>query len=302
MHIGMGCMGLIKAVGIDEGFAILREAGFDCVDFALSSWLTYHEVVGGQYAGSPFDLPLDEQLARLRPYKEAAQRHGLRIWQAHAPYPTLTLNPQATAYVRAANLRCIALCGYLGCGHLVIHPAALDYEDKLPADVEWAGNIEMYGAMIDQLKAHGVIACLENIYTRYRATAYDGVCCEMDTVNRYLQTLNAMAGQRCFGFCLDTGHALLTRNDIRGAVLALGDNLTCVHIHDNDGIGDNHLPPYMGMQSWDRFLFALQDIGFSGCLSFEVDAMFDRFAVPVHRELVRLVAGIGRAFAARLRG
>lgn len=301
LKIGMGSGSLTQAFGIDEGFAMLREAGFDCADFDFTQWLTFWDVLQGKNE-SFYDLPLDAQLETLRPYKEAADKHGIRIWQSHAPFPSLVKDQATNEYVWAATRKCIAMCGYLGCKYLIVHPAFLDYDDKLPAQEEWDLNIAMYGAMIDELKQHGVVACLENIYTRYDGRVYDSICCEMGIANRYVDTLNEMAGAKCFGFCLDTGHALLTRNDIYSAVTELGDNLTCLHIHDNDGVKDDHVPPYMGILDWDRFLRGLRDVGYTGCLNFEVGSMFTRFKAPVHRELMHLTAGIGRAFAQQLEG
>ena len=299
MNIGMGCEAITKAFGIDEGFAMLREAGFRCVDFDLASWLGYNDIVKGNLQGR-FELPTDEQLEILRPYKEAAKKYGIRIWQAHAPYPSFVLNSDTNRYVWEATRRCIALCGYLHCGYLVVHPAFLDYADKLSAKAEWDYNIEMYGAMLEALRTHDVVACLENIYTRYDGRIYDSVCCEMGIANRYVDTLNAMAGERRFGFCLDTGHALLTRNDIYTAVTELGDNLVCLHIHDNDGVRDEHVPPYMGILDWQRFLRALKKNNYQGCLNFEVDSMFTRFKTPVQRELLQLTAAIGTGFVRQM--
>jgi sugar phosphate isomerase/epimerase len=50
-----------------------------------------------------------------------------------------------------------------------------------------------------------------------------------------------------FGFCLDVGHQHTFSNTSLGTwIAALGDFLKEVHMHDNDGLGDDHLPVGQG--------------------------------------------------------
>ncbi len=299
MPIGTTCAYIINRMGIDEGFTLLKTVGFDCVDFSFFDWLPYEAVTAGRTDGF-FGKP-DEELRRaFRPYKEAAEKNELRIWQAHAPFPTLVRDGATTEAVRASLRKCVMLCGFFGCRYLVIHPAFLDYDDKLPAETEWNENIAMYSALIPDLQRYGVTACLENIYTRHGRDLYDGVCCEMSVACRYIDALNERAGERRFGFCLDTGHALLTRNDVYAAVTELGDRLAALHIHDNDGIADLHQAPYAGRMDWDRFLRALRDNGYGGCISFEADGPLASFGEAVAKEYLQLLCGIGRWFDRRL--
>lgn len=236
----------------------------------------------------------------FQPYKQAAQRHGVRIWQSHAPFPIYTGDKATNEVLELALRKCIMLSGYLDCPYLVIHPAFLDYHEKLSAREEWDLNIRLYGSLIPLLKEHHVVACMENIFTRYNGDLYDGVCCEMGTANRYIDTLNEIAGEKCFGFCLDVGHALLTRKDIYGAVTELGDRLAVLHIHDNDGVSDQHMAPYMGKMDWERFLRALGDIGYGGCISFEADSPMGKFGRPAMKEYLQFLYAIGALFARKL--
>ncbi len=43
-----------------------------------------------------------------------------------------------------------------------------------------------------------------------------------------------------------------------------------IHAHDNDGAGDNHLPPGDGKINWDKFLRDLIEIRFRGAFILEM--------------------------------
>ncbi|MFH1034275.1 MAG: TIM barrel protein [Pseudomonadota bacterium] len=54
------------------------------------------------------------------------------------------------------------------------------------------------------------------------------------------------------GFCLDVGHAsCFSRTNLEGWWRALSPHLFEMHLHDNDGLGDQHLPPGQGRVDWD---------------------------------------------------
>ena len=61
-----------------------------------------------------------------------------------------------------------------------------------------------------------------------------------------MDTLNEIAGEKLFGFCLDTGHLLIVCRDVYAAIIELGDRLIALHVHDNDGVHDDHNAPFVG--------------------------------------------------------
>jgi sugar phosphate isomerase/epimerase len=71
------------------------------------------------------------------------------------------------------------------------------------------------------------------------------------------------------GVCLDYGHAHLM-GDLGEAVEALSGHLWTTHVHDNDGMRDEHLVPYAGTIDWDAAMMETQKIGYEGTLMFEV--------------------------------
>jgi sugar phosphate isomerase/epimerase len=72
-----------------------------------------------------------------------------------------------------------------------------------------------------------------------------------------------------FGFVLDTGHAHIA-GDLSGLVNLAGRRLQSLHLHDNDGHGDQHLVPGEGTIDWVPFLRELRASGYEGPLMLEV--------------------------------
>lgn len=87
-----------------------------------------------------------------------------------------------------------------------------------------------------------------------------------------------------YGFCLDVGHALVELGP-RGPFLyleALEDRLLHLHLHDNHGQKDDHLPVGAGSVPWARLAPFLK--GFGGTAALEVGGG----AQGVRRSLARL--------------
>jgi sugar phosphate isomerase/epimerase len=79
------------------------------------------------------------------------------------------------------------------------------------------------------------------------------------------------------GFHLDIGHANLARGHGQGSALselleAFAGRLAHVHVHDNYGDSDRHLPPGAGAIDWDDAARQLRATGYDGTVTVEVFA------------------------------
>ncbi len=200
--------------------------------------------------------------ARLTAEYERARAAGISFYQLHGPWPV----DDATAELRAFNLACMKRCAegaaLLHCPYMVVHPVLPSHWDK-ETDPAFAMQVNRayFTELCRHAQAFGVNICIEN----------------MPSINPALSTVAQVVAfvkevnMPNFFICLDTGHANCTREGIGDAVRACGDLLKVLHIHDNRGSEDSHLVPYTwgGNIKWDEFKPALQDIGFTGCLSME---------------------------------
>lgn len=88
-------------------------------------------------------------------------------------------------------------------------------------------------------------------------------------------------------FHLDVGHANLGRgisgsNRTHELLAAFGDRLAHVHVSDNLGLDDLHLPLGAGTVDWRAVVRALKDVGWDGPVTLEIFS-----ATPRHLESSR---------------
>lgn len=77
---------------------------------------------------------------------------------------------------------------------------------------------------------------------------------------------------------IDTGHAHINGWDIPTVVQSLGDKLLGMHIHDNDGSGDAHLPVGSGNIEWKKLFAAVKKYAPNATLVLEYSCGFKNAA------------------------
>ena len=70
------------------------------------------------------------------------------------------------------------------------------------------------------------------------------------------------------------GHA-----SVGDVIRMLGSLVEVLHLHDNDGIKDQHKMPKTGVLDWADIISALGEIGYGGCYNLEV--MLKHFGVEL---------------------
>jgi tRNA (cytidine(34)-2'-O)-methyltransferase len=195
----------------------------------------------------------------------------LNIVLVEPQIPQNTGNISRTCAVTGARLHLIRPFGFeISDKHL--KRAGLDYWDKL--DITYYDNFaeffEKNKAFFEQLypviEKTGVNVLVEN-GTRVnmgpnREYFYTGQ--DMVDFLRYLDHPQIHA-------CWDTGHANCRGNRQYDDLVALGNRLDGIHIHDNDGRCDEHTAPFLGTVDWDSVLRGLVDMGYKGYFTFECD-------------------------------
>ena len=247
-----------------------------------------------------FDQSIEDILKYYRPMKEAVLRNQVEVCQMHAPFPLhVEGREDVNDYLIMVVDKTCAVCQYLGCPTLVVHP--FTYPDK---EKEKEINLQMYRRMIPSAKKYGIKLCLENLFTNFKGHIIEGACADVSEACWYVDLLNAEAGMELFGFCLDVGHANIMGRNIREYIKGLGHRLTILHIHENIGNKDSHLIPYTqdnpGGVDWAGFIEGLHDIGYAGTLSFETYHGIDLLPEDVKEEGLKLVSAIGRSFRKKI--
>lgn len=302
MKVGVQTKGILPEMGLEEGVALIANAGFERVDFNLDTFLKNSDVYAGRI-NKFFDADLESLLAYFGEYKKAFEEYGIKPSQMHAPYPIFVpTRGDVTDYMQETVIpKSIAIAGMMEIPWVVMHPFKLQYTYGI--DVERAMNLKYFESLIPLLKAHNVGVCVENLYQSVGGRITEGICADPQDAIYYVDTLNQLAGEELFGCCLDTGHMELTHREPADYIRQVGKRLKILHMHENDAIGDLHQMPYtFGSKpedgvDWDDFRKALDEIGFEGTLSFEIFPCVNSFPRGARGEVLRTIREIGKEIA-----
>ena len=287
--ISVSGYGYIDRIPMEKSFEMLSRSGVQAVDFPL--YRCVHDMncyVSGE--GS-----LMERCAAVR---RLAERNGLVIGQTHAPFCYIeesSIEEIIHAYedsIRATRL--------LGADRIVLHPVkfggcVMDERREECFDL----NIKVFREVAPTLRREGVKGLLENMFAKRIEHGFKKLYPTIYSTGAELARAADALGAD-FGVCLDTGHANITKEDIPAMVRLLGDRLLALHLHDNTGDRDDHLPPYAGNIAFADIMSALKETGYKGNINFEVN--FGN--VPEEHLLsgFRYLAEIGRAFRSAIDG
>ena len=305
MLLSVQTAGLVDRLGPEAGFRLIRACGFEAIDWNIDRGWDRAAVTAGRLEGSIFEQSDEAVLAFFADELAEIRKNGLVITQAHAPFPSHVRGvPGFREYAVDIYRSCIRLCHAVGCRHLVIHGISCRYnEPEMTAGDMWEKNMALFGELIPTLLETDVTICLESPFASTPLVT-EGVCSDPRDAVAMIDGLNAAAGRECFGLCLDTGHLNLLRKNVVNYIRILGTRIKALHIHDNNGVDDQHMMPFTGCFRWQEFLSTLREVGYKGDLSFETWAQIRAERLP--KEFIpvflRAISGVGGIFRASILG
>ena len=267
-----------RIVGEEKAIELIAKAGFDCWDFSMFNMCRWD---WGRDCPVDEDHPLkgDNYLAFARKLKQIGLDNGIECNQSHAPFPSL--KPQVRSVLKRA-IECTAEAGGKIC---IIHP-----DNRSSAEQ----NAEMYFELLPFAKEHGVIICTENMWNWNNDLdqASKAACSHHDDFVAHIKAVN----DPNFAACLDIGHAEMKGLDTsaRQMILALGDKLEALHIHDNDRWHDSHRIPFSMNIDWNDVVSALKEINYKGIFTLEADAHI-RTTAKTEDEAIREIVNLKNA-------
>ncbi len=146
----------------------------------------------------------------------------------------------------------IAMTARLGSDVVVMH---LPSGDRAPDSAYWDRVFRSLDALRPIARASGVRIAIENGGS---AESFDAI----EHVFRHYEP-------EYVGLCYDSGHGNLFAEGL-DRMAAIGDRLIAVHLHDNDGQGDQHKPLFTGAIDWERLAAVLAGSAYEKCVSMEI--------------------------------
>lgn len=225
----------------------VRDGGFNLIEVcSFPDHLDYH------------DLP------KVRATAARLLELGMEANSMHAPFaPHIDISePEKGARDRAVGELLVAAdaAAELGCRYLVLHPGP-EREGRPPVE-EWYQRMHHAADSLNKVAAHcrhcRLVLLLENMLPHLM----------FGHTSDILWLLGAIRDTNV-GTCLDTGHAWLS-GDLPTVVHKLSGHLRMLHVNDNRGHGDDHLPPGEGDIDWESLTSQLLQWGFRGPLILEL--------------------------------
>ena len=259
--------------GIDEGFRMIREAGFDGLDLSF-------------YWGAAKELCGDDYREKAREIRKTLDRYGLSCSQAHAPFDFLYgMKQEDSCFEYLSIRRAIEACGIIGIDHVVVHGVRVPEPPCSRRNLEY--NEAYYRSFEPLCREFGVKIAVENL---------SGAFTYPDLLNEMIRKLDSPY----FIALVDVGHAWLRGGIQPGAFIRQMDPgiVKGLHIQDTHGADlgiDEHLVPYLANIDFEDLIKALKEYGYDGDFTMETPRFLDAYAKQGLLEpALRFAAAIGR--------
>ena len=174
------------------------------------------------------------KLSDFRCIAEKLHKHHLCI-TLHGPFIDLAAgssDPAVKAVTRSRFEQLLALASIFKPGTVVCHAG---YDEKRYGYFkdEWIeSSLDIWSWLADSLMTHAARLMLENVY-------------ENDPQD--IRVIFECLKHQNVGFCLDAGHLFAFGNgDLKQWLAVLDSYIGQLHLHDNHGRNDEHLPPGHG--------------------------------------------------------
>lgn len=287
LPIGVQSRGIIHEDAPERGYRRIKQAGLSCVDYNVI-WSDIEEI---------------HDLNVFKTHKKLADAEGLTFSQVHGPrYKPMDIIENFELTI-AHMERSMQVCEILNAPFMVVHSLQLRYYVGEKKEREY--NYKYFAKLGEIAKKYSVVLCVENLFVRYGSRITEGFCCRATDVVELIHHVNAKVGKEVLGACFDIGHANALRQNLHREVVTLGQHLKCLHVHDNDGNGDNHQIPYVFGEAmsgdpctdWSGFLIGLRDIDYRGAISFEPFKWLINTPGTLQKAMLSYLFAIGKQFA-----
>lgn len=261
--------------GLKKTIDIFSEAGFEGIDFNTDL---------EEYYTDAHDMDFYMEI------KQYAKDRGIAFYQTHAPFASSFSDEEKTKKRFGEIVKGMQHSAWLGAEMVVVHPCAhIPYKEADNYGKMLAYNYDIYKRLAPYAQDFGIKIAIENIKGSITETS-EGL----------LELVKALDSD-VFTVCCDVAHANISGEDPAEMIRKLGTYIGCTHIHDNDGVKDQHTLPYHGTIRWDAVMEAFAQIGYTGNLNYESGCFVDRVPVELRPESAKYMAKVGQYLIERFR-
>ncbi len=238
----VGCMNNPRKDFIEE-LRLFHSYGLDYIDLTM------------EYPGASIEKVKKEE----KEFTRLLKKFDMSVI-GHMPWYLQITSPHKN--VRKAFLNeasdVMELSAGLGAPHVTIHPDFLPLKRTVQEQKELL--IDSLGQLLDKSQDLGIDLCFENFKKDHVSSLV------LEDIFKELPGLK---------FTLDVGHGFIGVGNIeyiKDLISQFKDRLTHVHIHDNQGMEDDHLPLGVGQIDIPGVVDSLKNAGYNGSITLEVFA------------------------------
>ena len=176
----------------------------------------------------------------------------------------------------------------MGIGSAVAHPIAI-YQKEISYGDWVRANMAFLTPVVEYARKKGIKILIENMKSEREAP-------DNHLYGSCALNISSLASKLGVGICWDVGHAHISGFKQSEQLEILKGKLDALHIHDNDGVRDSHLPPFDGNVDWEDVAFGLRCCDFDGILDIEVTAWALDVDARVREDFGKKVLGRARRF------
>jgi len=270
MKIGISCREVVERYGIEEGLKLIKIAGFDTVDFNVRTY--YADKNSIYYKGSE-----DEFLTFFDNIRRFCRNIELEISQTHGMLTTCVPDSDEDESIRWGSELELKATALLGAPYCVFHSVKKRQWENINLEPSFLHkkNIEFFQDFLSPLcEKYKVMFAIETHGLTKMSTGS-----EPDFIgDAYVLKENFdMIESKYKCFCMDTGHTneivRFGRPTVPETIRILGNYIKVLHLHDNEGAYDSHLPPLISGKNnidWVETFAALEEVGYKGVYNYEL--------------------------------
>ena len=223
----------------------------------------------------------------------ASDEFGIKYEVCHLPFSgKIALDPSLIPEFNIKVHNGIDAAAMLGAKYAVVHPNTTTLKRKQYSEKdEFESVVNHIAPFVEHAERVGVNIVVENMRPVPQIYPYHRFCQEPDELCSVVDKLGV-------GVCWDFGHANLAGFRQSEALAYLGSRVKLLHVNDNKGIDDDHLPPLYGNIDWKDAMHGLALAGYDGLFNYELHvntipfSLRDKFAemaVGIAEELMTYI-------------
>ena len=245
----------------------IAEIGADGIDFSLLS----HDV---NKEGDIYTKPISEIIEYFTRVRKYADERGVTIRQTHGRLVGFAMSPAGDdVFIRSAEIDFI-VSRVLGAKYCVVHTPAItwvgpDHSDEEMFDI----GVRLFTSILPYAKREGIKIAAETHGDsgKYGKMEFFGYVENLIELIERVRAASDAGDYLCV--CVDTGHTNMTVRygcpSVGDVIRRLGSLVEVLHLHDNNGIKDQHKIPMTGTIAWADVMSALKEIDFGGWYNLE---------------------------------